>query len=144
MMTINYIISLPLLIGATMGAVPKLNGRCYYQPGDINLAIFAPLSNKGSEEFCSDKLRANSRPQYIEASKYALSEVNNNNDIIPNITLGYVIMDSCIRDLVALGRSLSLVPDYIVENGTCSDDGSPFNVAGKSNENTSHETFMGL
>ncbi len=39
-------------------------------------------------------------------------------------------MDSCIRDLVALGRSLSLVPDFNVDNGTCSDNGAPFNVAG--------------
>ena len=60
-MVTNFLFLLPLLIEEIMGAVPKLNGQCYYQPGDINLAIFAPLSNKGSEEFCSDKLRANSR-----------------------------------------------------------------------------------
>ena len=38
-------------------------------------------------------------------------EINNNEWILPNISLGYVMVDGCNRDIVALARSFSFIPD---------------------------------
>ena len=43
-------------------------------------------------------------------SRYVIADVNSRVDILPNITLGLVILDDCGRDLAALAQTLRFLP----------------------------------
>ena len=47
----------------------------------------------------------------FQVFRYAINEINQKEDLLPNITLGFIIMDDCFRDLTALARSLTFIPD---------------------------------
>lgn len=51
--------------------------------------------------------------QRLEAMLYALDEINNSSTILPNITLGALIIDSCSSDTYALERSMEFVRSYM-------------------------------
>ncbi len=94
-------------------AVPDVNGYCYVQEGHLNIAMMAPLSTPGApgvDEACTNRLRVPTRVQPPEATKFAVNEINARDDILVNITLGFVIMDTCYRDTVALSRALNCIP----------------------------------
>ena len=61
---------------------------------------------------CSDKVdQANI--ENMEAMLYAIDAINSDDSLLPNITLGYDIRDTCISESVALDESA----DLIVSNG---------------------------
>ena len=108
----NFLLVLSLLTHIIHGTifVPRLNGLCYYNLGDLNIALLQEISDdRVTGEFCADYLASEWKPQYVESFKFAIEEINRNNQILPNVTLGYVVMDICNRDLVALSRSLSFI-----------------------------------
>ena len=43
-------------------------------------------------------------------NRYVIADVNSRMDILPNITLGLVILDDCRRDLGALAQTLRFLP----------------------------------
>ena len=43
-------------------------------------------------------------------SRYVIADVNSRVDILPNITLGLVILDDCGRDLASLAQTLRFLP----------------------------------
>lgn len=47
--------------------------------------------------------------KWIESMTYAIEEINNKNDILPNITLGYRIFDSCGNVNTALKATMQLI-----------------------------------
>ncbi len=92
-------------------AIDKLNGVCYVKEGDINIGVFNTLSKPGTDKYCSDALLEPTRTQYPEVTKYAIAEINNSTTLLPNISLGYVMIDTCTTDLVALARTLNFIAD---------------------------------
>ena len=94
--------------------VPKLSGECYAKEGDLNIGFFHPIRGVGDDFLCSDRLFSASRVIHVESFVYAINVINSRRDLLPNITLGFVIVDSCKRDLTALARSLYLIPDNTV------------------------------
>lgn len=133
-----------------------MNGLCYYNPGDLNIALLEEISEGGSEKWCTDHLASEYKPQYVESLKFAIDEINRNQSILPNITLGYVIMDICNRDMVALSRALSFITDdgndllgKIHNNSTdipqviqCGEEVIHFEVSGVVGPTTSREAVM--
>lgn len=136
--------------------VPRLNGLCYYSLGDVNIALLQEVSEVGSEQLCSEDLASEWKPQYVESFKFAIDEINKDEKILPNITVGYVIMDICNRDVTALSRSLSFIaekgnteikrpPRNSAEGGQtikCGEEITHFDIIGVVGPDTSREAVM--
>ncbi|XP_074787241.1 metabotropic glutamate receptor 6-like isoform X3 [Athene noctua] len=56
---------------------------------------------------------------------YALDRVNGDPRLLPNLTLGARILDTCSRDTYALGQALSFVRSFLPLEGARCPDGSP-------------------
>ena len=90
-------------------AVPKLGNYQYVWDGDINIAAMLGVHQYSSVNYCSDV----TPPDWVigpEAFIFAVEEINKRDDILPNITLGLVILDDCEKDTTALACATQLVP----------------------------------
>lgn len=58
--------------------------------------------------------------QRLEAMLYVLDEINADNDLLPNTTLGALILDSCSSDTYALDQSMEFVRSYMNQVSTFS------------------------
>lgn len=77
-------------------------------PGDIILGGLFPVHEKGERTACGPQIYHRG-VQRLEAMMYAIDRINNNKDILPNISLGVHILDTCSRDTYALNQSLQFV-----------------------------------
>lgn len=78
-------------------------------PGDIILGGLFPVHEKGEGALpCGPKVY-NRGVQRLEAMLYAIDRVNNDSNLLPGITLGVHILDTCSRDTYALNQSLQFV-----------------------------------
>ncbi|CAD6227725.1 GSCOCG00006179001-RA-CDS, partial [Cotesia congregata] len=51
--------------------------------------------------------------QRLEAMLFAIDEINRNDELLPNTTLGALILDSCSSDTYALDQSMEFVRSYM-------------------------------
>lgn len=51
--------------------------------------------------------------QRLEAMLYVLDQINNDTELLPNTTLGALILDSCSSDTYALDQSMEFVRSYM-------------------------------
>ncbi|KAH8385424.1 hypothetical protein KR009_002228, partial [Drosophila setifemur] len=97
-------------------------------PGDIILGGLFPVHEKGDGAPCGPKVY-NRGVQRLEAMLYAIDRVNNDSTILPGITIGVHILDTCSRDTYALNQSLQFVRASLNNLDTsafeCSDASSP-------------------
>ncbi|XP_044742127.1 metabotropic glutamate receptor [Chrysoperla carnea] len=77
-------------------------------PGDIILGGLFPVHEKGDKSPCGRKIY-NRGVQRLEAMMFAVDKINKDKNILPNITLGVNILDTCSRDTYALNQSLEFV-----------------------------------
>ena len=66
----------------------------------------------------------------MEAFRYAIEQVNRNTTLLPNITLGWVILDACANRDAYFARALQMLPDSVEDNASndtdvCDDSGRP-------------------
>ena len=85
--------------------IERMNAVCYINPGHINIAYLKSISNSNANPFCGSGLVNSNRIQQIEALKYALREINSDSSVLPNITLGHIIVDTCGNQLAALAQT---------------------------------------
>ncbi|KAM6256367.1 metabotropic glutamate receptor 7 isoform 2-T2 [Porphyrio hochstetteri] len=78
--------------------------------GDITLGGLFPVHAKGVP--CGDIKKENGIHR-LEAMLYALDQINSDPDLLPNVTLGARILDTCSRDTYALEQSLTFVQALI-------------------------------
>ncbi|ESO94405.1 hypothetical protein LOTGIDRAFT_145056 [Lottia gigantea] len=102
--------------------VPHLPSRRYVQEGDINLGALFPISSYSTTKACGDGLRSTSILQFVEALVYSVNEINNNSNILPNITLGFAILDDCLKETTTIAQSLSFVPEPQSCQETCANN----------------------
>ena len=104
--------------------VPGLRSTGYkmIQKGDIDLAGFFPIGTYSSVKPCGDSVNLRLLVT-AEAMVYAIDKVNQRSDLLPNISLGYVILDDCKKESTALGRALHLIPAFKEKNHPCVDEG---------------------
>ncbi|CAL1545780.1 unnamed protein product, partial [Lymnaea stagnalis] len=78
--------------------------------GDINLGAFLAITEYAQQGLCGQRIRFPLLQQYVEALVYAFDEVNNNAEILPNIKLGYAILDDCVKESTAVAQALRFLP----------------------------------
>ncbi|XP_058860948.1 metabotropic glutamate receptor 4-like [Acipenser ruthenus] len=96
--------------------------------GDIALGGLFPVHSRGSDGKACGELKKEKGIHRLEAMLYAVDRINNDPELLPNITLGARILDTCSRDTHALEQSLTFVQALIEKDGTdvkCLSGGPP-------------------
>ncbi|ROL50789.1 Metabotropic glutamate receptor 4 [Anabarilius grahami] len=116
----------------TLAARPKGPGHTHLNSiridGDISLGGLFPVHARGHEGKPCGELKKEKGIHRLEAMLFALDRINNDHELLPNITLGARILDTCSRDTHALEQSLTFVQALIEKDGTdvkCQGGGSP-------------------
>uniref|UniRef100_A0A4W6EMZ3 Glutamate metabotropic receptor 6 n=1 Tax=Lates calcarifer TaxID=8187 RepID=A0A4W6EMZ3_LATCA len=82
-------------------------------PGDITLGGLFPIHARGPHGLPCGELKKEKGIHRMEAMLYALDQINSDPELLPNITLGVRILDTCSRDTYALEQSLTFVQALI-------------------------------
>ncbi|MEQ2237828.1 Metabotropic glutamate receptor 4 [Ilyodon furcidens] len=82
-------------------------------PGDITLGGLFPIHARGLHGINCGELKKEKGIHRMEAMLYALDQINSDPELLPNITLGARILDTCSRDTYALEQSLTFVQALI-------------------------------
>uniref|UniRef100_A0A8D2LJX4 Glutamate metabotropic receptor 2 n=1 Tax=Varanus komodoensis TaxID=61221 RepID=A0A8D2LJX4_VARKO len=77
--------------------------------GDLVIGGLFPVHEKGGPTEECGKINEHRGIQRLEAMLFALDEINKNPQILPGITLGAHILDTCSKDTYALEQSLDFV-----------------------------------
>lgn len=96
--------------------------------GDIILGGLFPVHSRGDRGTPCGELKKEKGIHRLEAMLFALDRINNDHNLLPNITLGARILDTCSRDTHALEQSLTFVQALIEKDGTdvkCVGGGAP-------------------
>ncbi|XP_048872663.1 glutamate receptor, metabotropic 6a [Brienomyrus brachyistius] len=113
-------IALPRLLWMLwMGLNPGLWAHQGTQPhsikieGDITLGGLFPVHARGPAGVPCGEIKKEKGIHRMEAMLYAVDQINSDPDLLPNITLGARILDTCSRDTYALEQSLTFVQALI-------------------------------
>lgn len=91
----------------------------YVSLGNLNIGAILTIQTSPEKKDCLMQMHHMRLLEYVEAIIFATSEINKRDDILPNITLGFVILDDCYRKSVALSRAVQMMPYYLRCNETC-------------------------
>ncbi len=80
--------------------VPDLPMSDYTMAGDLNLGGIFRIHEHSSLELCSSTVHSQKLFQYAEAMVHAVHYANSLPHVLPNVTLGFTILDSCTKDQV--------------------------------------------
>ena len=132
-------------------ATPGILGAgdlCHSFQRDINLSFLRRITMPG-KMFCRRGPPGSSGMAKVEAFKYAINMINDRSDILPNVTLGFVIQNACGKDLAALAEALYVLPDKndpnIAQDGVldnCREGRRRFRITGVVGPGTSREGVM--
>ncbi|XP_036386956.1 metabotropic glutamate receptor 7 isoform X1 [Megalops cyprinoides] len=81
--------------------------------GDVTLGGLFPVHARGVPGVPCGDIKKENGIHRLEAMMYALDQINSDDDILPNITLGARVLDTCSRDTYALEQSLTFVQALI-------------------------------
>ncbi|NXL13216.1 GRM7 protein, partial [Setophaga kirtlandii] len=81
--------------------------------GDITLGGLFPVHANGHPNSPCGLIKKENGIHRLEAMLYALDQINSDPDLLPNVTLGARILDTCSRDTYALEQSLTFVQALI-------------------------------
>ncbi|KAE8297944.1 Metabotropic glutamate receptor 7 [Larimichthys crocea] len=86
--------------------------------GDITLGGLFPVHSRGPAGVPCGEVKREKGIHRLEAMLYALDQINSDPDLLPNITLGARILDTCSRDTYALEQSLTFVQALIQKDNS--------------------------
>lgn len=116
--------SFVLFVETTEREIFNLSRRHYQQEGDINFGVILSMTGSGPHMLCKPTVKPTlSSIMTAEAYVFAIETINNNTNLLPDIKLGFHMLDDCNKQSVALVQALNFVP------GTDGAD-PPMNVVG--------------
>uniref|UniRef100_A0A7N9APY2 Metabotropic glutamate receptor 5 n=1 Tax=Mastacembelus armatus TaxID=205130 RepID=A0A7N9APY2_9TELE len=146
LLTVSVLIGVDLsLLGLIAGVAVRAQNNerrvLAHIPGDIIIgALFSvhhqPPADKVHERKCG-AVREQYGIQRVEAMMHTLDRINADPTILPNITLGCEIRDSCWHSAVALEQSIEFIRDTLVSNeeeesqGRCTAEAGSLLLQGK-------------
>lgn len=86
--------------------------------GDITLGGLFPVHSRGPAGVPCGEVKKEKGIHRLEAMLYALDQINSDPELLPNITLGARILDTCSRDTYALEQSLTFVQALIQKDNS--------------------------
>ncbi|KAM9824649.1 metabotropic glutamate receptor 8 [Neosynchiropus ocellatus] len=86
--------------------------------GDIVLGGLFPVHSRGDRGTPCGELKKEKGIHRLEAMMFAIDLINKDPDLLPNVTLGARILDTCSRDTYALEQSLTFVQALIERDGS--------------------------
>ncbi|GAB0098135.1 Metabotropic glutamate receptor [Sergentomyia squamirostris] len=108
------------LAGSMMAAAARTpftekESRLIRLKGDIILGGIFPMHehHQANPEYPCGAVKEEKGIQRLEAMLYAIDLINNDPQLLPNITLGALIIDSCSSDTYALEQSMEFVRYYM-------------------------------
>lgn len=81
--------------------------------GHLTLGGLFPVHTRGTESTPCGDIKKENGIHRLEAMLYALDQINLDDQLLPNITLGARVLDTCSRDTYALEQSLTFVQALI-------------------------------
>lgn len=84
--------------------------------GHLTLGGLFPVHSRGADGAPCGDLKKENGIQRLEAMMYALDQINLDELLLPNITLGARVLDTCSRDTYALEQSLTFVQALITKD----------------------------
>ncbi|TTB56404.1 Metabotropic glutamate receptor 8 [Bagarius yarrelli] len=100
-------------VSPALTAHPHSHPHSIKIPGDITLGGLFPVHSKGPLGQACGEIKKEKGIHRMEAMLYALDQINSDAELLPNITLGARILDTCSRDTYALEQSLMFVQALI-------------------------------
>lgn len=97
-------------------------------PGDITLGGLFPIHARGPHGLPCGELKKEKGIHRMEAMLYAIDQINQDPYLLPNVSLGARILDTCSRDTYALEQSLTFVQALIQKDTSdihCSNGEAP-------------------
>lgn len=94
------------------------SGHSIRLDGDITLGGLFPVHSRGERGVACGELKKEKGVQRLEAMLFAIDLVNKDPDLLPNVTLGARVLDTCSRDTHALEQSLTFVQALIEKDGS--------------------------
>ncbi|KAL4659409.1 hypothetical protein GN956_G2634 [Arapaima gigas] len=86
--------------------------------GDIILGGLFPVHARGDRGVPCGELKKEKGIHRLEAMLFAIDQINKDPELLPNITLGARILDTCSRDTYALEQSLTFVQALIEKDSS--------------------------
>uniref|UniRef100_A0AAR2IZM5 G-protein coupled receptors family 3 profile domain-containing protein n=1 Tax=Pygocentrus nattereri TaxID=42514 RepID=A0AAR2IZM5_PYGNA len=86
--------------------------------GDIILGGLFPVHARGERGIPCGELKKEKGIHRLEAMLFAIDLINKDPELLPNVTLGARILDTCSRDTYALEQSLTFVQALIERDGS--------------------------
>ncbi|XP_012825193.2 vomeronasal type-2 receptor 26 [Xenopus tropicalis] len=133
---VALLLTLPGSAGASACVLEDQSPSGVQQDGDIILGIVLSLFRSRKDE---KEIQFNHKPsprkcnypsliyyQHYLAAIFAIEEINQNANILPNLTLGYRIYDACTSESRAAANTLSILTGRAasVPNYSCNDKGT--------------------
>ena len=81
--------------------------------GDVTLGGLFPVHARGVPGIPCGDIKKENGIHRLEAMMYALDQINGDEWLLPNVTLGARVLDTCSRDTYALEQSLTFVQALI-------------------------------
>lgn len=98
----------------------------FYQTGNVTLGVILPLHVKNAEDKCGEFYAFGLG--YVEAITFAIERINNDYNLLPNVTLGFDIRDYCDTPVLAMKTANDFVKsNYLNELFRGQNDGAAFN-----------------
>ena len=90
-------------------------------PGDVKLGALFPIHKRGERGEPCENIQKEDGIQPLEAMLFTLDEINANQNILPNISLGVTALDSCDNPIHATEKAVPLLKGFITRklNLTC-------------------------
>jgi len=89
------------------------------------LAAILPLYRSSDDKLCRARLNQWA-VQLGQAVVYMTEQINKDDKLLPNTTLGFVLLNDCQRDVMAAARSTQILPVSTCVREHCT---SPHNIS---------------